>query len=62
MPIFRIAQIRQPIIVEKMLTTKLDKHTILNVNLLAAVTIDDEINQGKVKLCRQEYAKYEEDF
>lgn len=46
------------IIVEKMLNTKLDKHTILNVNFPA---VDDKLIKG-VKLCRQAYAKYEEDF
>ncbi len=45
-------------IVEKMLKTKLDKHTILNVNFPA---VNDKLIKG-VKLCRQAYAKYEEDF
>lgn len=45
-------------IVEKMLATKLDKHTILNVNFPA---VDQKLIKG-VKLCRQAYAKYEEDF
>jgi 5'-nucleotidase len=45
-------------IVEKMLKTKLDKHTILNVNFPA---LDKKLIKG-VKLCRQAYAKYEEDF
>ncbi|HUQ67138.1 MAG TPA: 5'/3'-nucleotidase SurE [Flavitalea sp.] len=45
-------------IVIKMLATKLDKHTILNVNFPA---VDMKLIRG-VKLCRQAYAKYEEDF
>ena len=46
------------IIVEKMLKTKLDKHTVLNVNI-PAVSVD--LLKG-LKICRQAYAKYEEDF
>lgn len=46
------------ILVQKMLATSLDKHTILNVNFPA---VDDKLIKG-VKLCRQAYAKYEEDF
>lgn len=46
------------LIVQKMLATKMDKHTILNVNFPA---VDDKLIKG-VKLCRQAYAKYEEDF
>jgi 5'-nucleotidase len=46
------------LIVQKMLTTKMDKHTILNVNFPA---VDLKLIKG-VKLCRQAYAKYEEDF
>ncbi len=45
-------------IVEKMLSTRLDKHTILNVNFPA---VDQKLIKG-VKMCRQAYAKYEEDF
>ncbi len=45
-------------IVEKMLKTKLDKHTILNVNFPA---VSEKLIKG-VRLCRQAYAKYEEDF
>ena len=46
------------IIVEKMLATKMDKHTVLNVNIpaLPAVALKG------FKLSRQAYAKYEEDF
>ena len=46
------------IIVEKMLSTKLDKHTVLNVNIPSVAT---ELLKG-FKICRQAYAKYEEDF
>jgi 5'-nucleotidase len=46
------------IIVEKMLKTKLDKHTVLNVNI---PSVPVEILKG-MKICRQAYAKYVEDF
>jgi 5'-nucleotidase len=46
------------LIVEKMLTTKLDKHTVFNVNVPA---IPVELIKG-FKICKQAYAKYEEDF
>jgi 5'-nucleotidase len=46
------------IIVEKMLSTKLDKHTVFNVNIPA---VPAELIQG-MKICKQAYAKYEEDF
>ena len=46
------------ILVEKMLSTKLDKHTVLNVNIPSVAT---ELLKG-FKICRQAYAKYEEDF
>ncbi len=46
------------IVVEKMLSTKLDKHTVLNVNI-PPLSVD--LLKG-FKLCRQAYAKYEEDF
>lgn len=46
------------LIVEEMLRSKLDKHTVLNVNFPA---IAPELIKG-VKICRQAYAKYEEDF
>ncbi|MEI2738708.1 MAG: 5'/3'-nucleotidase SurE [Chitinophagaceae bacterium] len=45
-------------IVEKMLATKLDKHTVLNVNIPAIAV---ELLKG-FKICKQAYAKYEEDF
>jgi 5'-nucleotidase len=46
------------IIVEKMLSTSLDKHTVLNVNI---PSIAPELIKG-FKICKQAYAKYEEDF
>lgn len=46
------------IIVEKMLSSKLDKHTVLNVNI---PSVAPELVLG-YKICRQAYAKYEEDF
>jgi len=45
-------------IVEMMLKTRLDKHTILNVNI---PSMPVELVRG-FKICRQAYAKYEEDF
>ena len=45
-------------IVEKMLSTPLDKHTVLNVNIPAVAV---ELLKG-IKICKQAYAKYEEDF
>jgi 5'-nucleotidase len=45
-------------IVEEMLSTPLDKHTVLNVNIPPMPA-----NHLKgLKICRQAYAKYEEDF
>ncbi|HEX5023717.1 MAG TPA: 5'/3'-nucleotidase SurE [Agriterribacter sp.] len=46
------------IIVEKMMKKKADKHLCLNVNFPA---VDDSLVNG-IKVCRQAYAKYEEDF
>ncbi len=46
------------LVVEKMLTTKLDKHTVLNVNVPSKPV---DLLKG-LKICRQAYAKYEEDF
>jgi len=46
------------IVVEKMLSTRLDKHTVLNVNI-PPLAVD--LLKG-FKLCRQAYAKYVEDF
>ena len=45
-------------IVQQMLKTKLDKHCVLNVNI--PIAKPDEIKG--IKICRQAYAKYEEDF
>lgn len=45
-------------IVTALLKTKMDKHLLLNVNVPAV-----PVNELKgVKICRQAYAKYEEDF
>jgi len=46
------------LVVEQMLRTRLDKHTVLNVNIPAVAV---ELIKG-VKICKQAYAKYEEDF
>lgn len=45
-------------IVQYMLKTELDKHTVLNVNIPA---VSEELLKG-IKICRQAYAKYKEDF
>jgi 5'-nucleotidase len=46
------------IIVQQMLKKTPDKHTVLNVNFPA---VAPELIKG-IRLCRQAYAKYEEDF
>jgi 5'-nucleotidase len=46
------------LIVQQMLNSKLDKHTVLNVNIPA---VPIELIKG-VRICKQAYAKYEEDF
>lgn len=46
------------LIVQKMLSRAMDKHCILNVNIPA---VDHALIKG-VKICRQAYAKYVEDF
>ncbi len=46
------------ILVQQMLKTRLDKHTVLNVNIPA---VPVELIKG-IKICKQAYAKYEEDF
>lgn len=46
------------LITETMLKKPLDKHLILNVNI---PPIEDRLIKG-VKVCRQAYAKYDEDF
>lgn len=55
---FSAARIYIRKIVEQMLAHPIDKHTVLNVNFPKAAP--EEIKG--VKLCRQAYAKYEEDF
>jgi 5'-nucleotidase len=45
-------------IVQKMLSKKADKHLCLNVNIPKG---DEKLIKG-VKVCKQAYAKYEEDF
>ena len=45
-------------VAEKLLQKKVDKHLLLNVNIPA---IDGSLIKG-IKICRQAYAKYEEDF
>jgi 5'-nucleotidase len=46
------------LVVQQMLSTNLDKHTVLNVNIPA---VPAELIKG-VRICKQAYAKYEEDF
>src|SRR5450432_1629577 len=46
------------LLTQKMLQLPLDKHMILNVNI---PPVADELIKG-IKVCRQAYAKYEEDF
>lgn len=55
---FTAARKYSRIIVEKMLAKPLDKHMVLNVNVPAVAV---ELIKG-IKICRQAYAKYEEDF
>lgn len=55
---FTAARIYARMLVEKMLNKVMDKHMILNVNIPA---VSPSLIKG-VKLCRQAYAKYEEDF
>jgi len=45
-------------VVQQMLKSRLDKHTVLNVNIPA---VDAELIKG-IRICKQAYAKYEEDF
>lgn len=45
-------------VVEKMLATKMNKHTVLNINI---PPLPPNLLKG-FKICRQAYAKYEEDF
>jgi 5'-nucleotidase len=46
------------IVVQQMLKTRLDKHTVLNVNI---PSVPAELIKG-IRICKQAYAKYEEDF
>jgi 5'-nucleotidase len=46
------------LVVQQMLSTNLDKHTVLNVNIPA---VPAELIKG-IRICKQAYAKYEEDF
>jgi 5'-nucleotidase len=46
------------LLTQQMLKKPLDKHLILNVNIPA---VQDELIRG-IKICRQAYAKYDEDF
>ncbi len=46
------------LVVQQMLKTNLDKHTVLNVNIPA---VPADLIKG-VRICKQAYAKYEEDF
>jgi 5'-nucleotidase len=55
---FTGARIYARMIVQQMLKSRLDKHTVLNVNIPA---VPSELIKG-VKICKQAYAKYEEDF
>ena len=45
-------------VVQQMLSKPMDKHTVLNVNIPA---VPVELIAG-IKICKQAYAKYEEDF
>lgn len=47
-----------PILVDHLLKTNYDKHLCLNVNIPA---VDESLLKG-LKVCRQAYAKYEEEF
>ena len=55
---FSAAEFYAHTIVESLLKTKLEKHFLLNVNI-PAVPID--LMKG-IKVCKQAYAKYDEDF
>jgi 5'-nucleotidase len=46
------------LVVQQMLSSHLDKHTVLNVNIPA---VPAELIKG-IRICKQAYAKYEEDF
>ncbi|MBS1914959.1 MAG: 5'/3'-nucleotidase SurE [Bacteroidetes bacterium] len=55
---FAVAKKYARIVVQNLLNNPLDKHLILNVNIPRA---DEEHIKG-LRICRQAYAKYEEDF
>jgi len=55
---FTAARIYARMIVQQLLESTPDKHTVLNVNI--PIATPEEIKG--VKICRQAYAKYEEDF
>jgi 5'-nucleotidase len=55
---FSAARVYARRIVEQVLKTPLDKHCVLNVNI---PSVDEKLIKG-IKVCRQAYAKYEEDF
>jgi 5'-nucleotidase len=55
---FNAARIYVRKIVQAVLKKKIDKHLALNVNIPA---LSDNLIKG-IKICRQAYAKYEEDF
>lgn len=55
---FTAARVYARRIVELTLKKALDKHLVLNVNIPA---VKEELIKG-IKICRQAYAKYEEDF
>jgi 5'-nucleotidase len=55
---FSAAGLYARILVEKIISRKIDKHLCLNVNI---PSIDKNLIRG-IKVCRQAYAKYVEDF
>ncbi|MEN9570462.1 MAG: 5/3-nucleotidase SurE [Bacteroidota bacterium] len=55
---FTTARMYAKKIVQSLISKKLDKHLLLNVNI---PSIAPELVKG-IKVCRQAYAKYEEDF
>jgi 5'-nucleotidase len=55
---FSVAKKYARIIVKNLLENPIDKHLILNVNIPA---VNDTLIKG-MKICKQAYAKYEEDF
>jgi 5'-nucleotidase len=55
---FTGAKIYARMIVEKILSKKADKHLCLNVNI---PSLDSSLIKG-IKVCRQAYAKYKEEF